>query len=44
MHFLAPKVTETIKARPVMSAASAGTLEFKQDNSRTESLGSHSLT
>lgn len=44
MHFLAPKVTEVIKARPVMSAASTDMLEFKQDNSRTEHLGSHSLS
>lgn len=43
MHFPAPKVTEVIKARPVMSAASTDTLEFKQDNSRTKTLGSHSL-
>lgn len=44
MHFLAPKVTEVIKARPVIAAASTDTPEFKQDNSRTENLGSHSLS
>lgn len=33
MHSLAPKVTEVIKARPVMSAALTDVLEFKQDNS-----------
>lgn len=43
MYFLAPKVTEVIKARPVMSAAFIDILEFKQDNSRIENLGSHSL-
>lgn len=43
MYFLAPKVTEVIKARPAMSAAFIDILEFKQDNSRIENLGSHSL-
>lgn len=33
MHCLAPKVTEVIKVRPVMSAAFTDILEFKQDNS-----------
>jgi len=44
MHCLAPKVTEVIKVRPVMSAAFTDTLEFKQENSRIKNLRSHSLS